>query len=247
MSFDAVDLAIIAVGFLTATLSGAAGLGGGTILIAVFYALGMAPAEAVPLFAAVQAVSNTSRTVAYIRHVHWKAAGWFLLAGVPATIVIAPFAANVNADLVKLVLAALILASLLPQMHARPIPQRPAFLLAGALNGSLGLFVGATGLFVGRLFFRPEWNRQTVIGTLAMTQMLGHTLRVLAYGFVGYSALAQPQRLIPLCIAVIIGTLVGKQLNGRISDDSFGIAFRVILVVLSCKLIWDALRGWQLI
>lgn len=247
MSFSAVDLAIIAVGFLTSTLSGAAGLGGGTILIAVFYALGMAPAEAVPLFAAVQAVANTSRTVAYLGHVEWKAAGWFLLAGVPATVLIAPYAAAVDAELVKLILAALILGSLLPQAHARPIPQRPAFLLAGALNGSLGLFVGATGLFVGRLFFRPEWTRQTVIGTLALTQMLGHTLRVLAYGAVGFSALAQPQRLIPLCAAVIVGTLVGKQLNGRISDEAFGTTFRVILIALSGKLIWDALRAWGFI
>ncbi|MFP5306638.1 MAG: hypothetical protein ACLGI7_12545 [Gammaproteobacteria bacterium] len=63
---SAVDAAILLVGFLTATLSGVAGLGGGTILIGVFYALGMAPAEAVPLFAAVQFVANGSRTIAYL-------------------------------------------------------------------------------------------------------------------------------------------------------------------------------------
>lgn len=243
MSFGLVDVAIIVVGFLSATLSGAAGLGGGTILIGVFYAVGMTPAEAVPLFAAVQAVSNTSRTAAYVRHVEWRAAGWFLLAGIPATLLFAPFATAVNADFVKLLLAALILASLVPQASARPLPQRPAFLLAGALNGSVGLFVGATGLFVGRLFLRPEWPRQTVIGTLAMTQMLGHLLRVAAYGAIGFSALAQPQRLLPLCAAVVLGTLAGKQLNGRISDALFHKLFRTILIVLSAKLIWDAARG----
>ncbi len=57
-------LVVVVAGFLTATLSGAAGLGGGTILIGLFYAIGMAPAEAVPLFAAVQLVSNASRTAA---------------------------------------------------------------------------------------------------------------------------------------------------------------------------------------
>lgn len=238
-----VDVAIAAVGFCTAALSGAAGLGGGTILIGVFYALGMSSAEAVPLFAAVQMVANTSRTVAYLKDVEWSAAGWFLLAGVPATVLIAPYAAAVNTDVVKLILAGLILASLAPPAHARPLPARPAFVLAGLLNGSLGLFVGATGLFVGRLFFRPEWKRQTVIGTLALTQTLGHALRVLAYGFVGFSALAAPQRLLPLCAAVIIGTAVGKQLNGRISERAFGRLFRFILVTLSAKLIWDALRG----
>ncbi|HET8883426.1 MAG TPA: sulfite exporter TauE/SafE family protein [Solimonas sp.] len=240
----ALDLAVAAVGFLTAALSGAAGLGGGTILIGVFYALGMAPNEAVPLFAAVQFVSNSSRTVAYVRDVEWSAAGWFLLAGVPATLLVAPFAGAVDADAVKLVLAGLILASLVPQASTRPLPARPAFALAGALNGSLGLFVGATGLFVGRLFFRPEWRKETVIGTLAMTQTLGHGLRVLAYGLVGFSALAAPQRLLPLCAAVVAGTLFGKRLNGRISERAFARLFRVVLVTLSLKLIWDALRGY---
>src|SRR3546814_9592073 len=67
---------------------------------------------AVPLFAAVQFVANSSRTVAYIRDVEWSAAGWFLLAGIPATLLVAPFVGHVDADAVKLVLAGLILASL---------------------------------------------------------------------------------------------------------------------------------------
>lgn len=241
----AVDAAIVAAGFFTSALSGAAGLGGGTILIGIFYALGMDAAEAVPLFAAVQLVSNSARSFAYARHIQWSAAGWFLLAGVPATVLVAPHAAALDTGLVKLVLAALILFSLLPQASGRSLPQRPAFLLAGLLNGSIGMFVGATGLFVGRLFLRPEWRRETTIGTLALTQMLGHGLRVLAYGVVGFSVLAQWQRLLPLCLAVIAGTACGKHINGRISEEAFTRAFRLILLLLSLQLIVDALGGWR--
>jgi len=238
------DIAIVVTGFLTASLSGAAGLGGGTILIGVLYALGLSAAEAVPLFAAVQLVSNSARTVAYLPHVHWPAAGWFLLAGVPATLLLAPYAATVNTELVKLVLAVLILISLLPKLAARPLPRRTAFVLAGGLNGSIGLFVGATGLFVGRLFLRPEWKRETTIATLALTQVLGHGLRVLAYGWAGYSVLTQWQRLLPLSLAVIAGTVFGKHINGRISDESFERLFRIILLLLSVKLIGDGVSAW---
>ena len=237
-------LVVVVAGFLTATLSGAAGLGGGTILIGLFYAIGMAPAEAVPLFAAVQLVSNASRTAAYVKHVEWRAAGWFLLAALPATFLVAPYAAHVNADLVCLLLAVLILISLRPgRADAPALPARPAFVAAGLLNGSLGMFVGATGLFVGRLFFRPEWRKETTIGTLAMTQVLGHGLRVIAYGWVGFSALAQPALLIPLCIAVIAGTAVGKRLNGKLSEDTFATLFKWILIVLSLKLLYDGVSG----
>ena len=242
---DSLALILTLFAFLTSALSGVAGVGGGTILIGVFFALGLTPVEAVPLLAAVQFVANSSRTVAYIKHVEWRGAGWFVLAVIPATFVLAPHAASVDANLVRMILAGLILASLVPTRHGgAPLPPRPSFIVAGLLNGSLGMFVGATGLFVGRLFLRPEWSKETTIGTLAFTQVFGHGLRVIAYGFVGYSAFAQPALLIPLCIAVVAGTWCGKLINTRISGDEFTQLFKVILLVLSLKLIFDSVRGF---
>ncbi|MGQ0528941.1 MAG: TSUP family transporter [Panacagrimonas sp.] len=242
---DSLVLTLTLFAFLTSALSGVTGLGGGTILIGVFFAAGLTPIEAVPLFAAVQFVSNSSRTLAYVRHVHWRATAWFALALVPATILIAPFAELADVNLVRLILAGLILASLIPSAdNAAPLPPRTSFVLAGALNGGLGMFVGATGLFVGRLFLRPEWTKETTIATLAMTQVLGHGLRVLAYGFVGYSAFARPQLLIPLCLAVIAGTWTGKYFNARISAERFALVFKLVLLLLSLKLVFDSLRGF---
>lgn len=230
--------------FLTAALSGVAGLGGGTILIGLFYAIGLTPVEAVPLFAAVQFVSNFSRTVAYAGHVEWRATGWFLAAAVPATVLLAPRVQSVDVDLVRLVLAGLILASLAPAPERLPpLPAPAAAAIAGLLNGALGLFVGATGLFVGRLFLRPEWHRETIIGTLALTQALGHALRVAAYGLVGYSAFARPQLLLPMCVAVIAGTALGRRLNESLDEHRFAQLFKALLLLLSLKLLWDGARG----
>ncbi len=230
-------------GLFTSALSGVAGLGGGTILIGVIYALGLAPVDAIPLFAAVQLVSNFTRTLAYVRHVEWRAAGWFLLAAIPATALLAPFAAQVDVHVIQLILAALIAISLLPARQARPLPPRLAFIAAGAANGALGMFVGATGLFVGRLFLRPEWPRQKVVATLALTQVFGHGLRVIAYGLMGFSVFARPQLLLPVALSVIVGTLIGRRLNGRLSETTFRRLFQGILVVLTLKLTYDGLTG----
>lgn len=211
----------------------------------VFFAIGLSPVEAVPLFAAVQLVSNASRTVVYARHVEWRGAAWFAVAVVPATFLIAPFAERADVNGVRLVLAGLILASLVPFRNgAALLAPRASFIVAGLLNGGLGMFVGATGLFIGRLFLRPEWRKETTIATLAFTQMLGHGLRVVAYGVAGYSALAQPHVLIPLCLAVIAGTWTGKRLNAHLSEDGFATLFKLILVVLSAKLVFDSLKGF---
>lgn len=243
MSLGLLEAGLILAALFTSALSGVAGLGGGTVLIALLFAAGLAPAEAVPLFAAVQFVANLSRTAAYARHVEWRATGWFLLAAVPATWLIAPYAVAVNPHVIALVLAGLILVSLLPAAEAAPLPARLAFVLAGAVNGALGLFVGATGLFVGRLFLRPEWRQQTTIGTLALTQTFGHGLRVLAFGAVGYSAFAQPLLLAGLAVAVITGTVIGKRLNDRLDPRQFRRLLQGVLLLLSLKLIADALQG----
>lgn len=235
-------LAIAAAAFCTATLSGVAGLGGGSILIGLFYAIGLPPVEAVPLFAAVQLVSNVSRIAAYARHVHWGATGWFLLASVPATFIVAPWVEHLNADWVKLLLAALILASLVPHRDGQPraaLPLRSSFVVAGLLNGAFGLVVGATGLLVGRLYLRPEWRRETTLGTMALGQALGHLLRVLAYGFIGFSAFARPDILLPLCVAVIAGTWTGRYLQRYLNEECFAQLFKALLVALSLKLIWE--------
>lgn len=237
-------LAIAAAAFLTATLSGIAGVGGGTILIGIFYAIGLAPAQAVPLHASVQLVSNASRTLAYFRNVEWRAIGWFLLGTVPAPLLVAPYVAGINPHVIELVLAGMILVSMLPSTEERALlPLRWAYLAAGVLNGSVGMFVGATGLFIGKLFLRPEWRKETMIGTLALCQFIGHLTKIIGFASVGFDPLRQPELLFPLLAAVVLGTIAGKQLNQRLSEERFRRLVNIILVVMALKLIWDGVHG----
>jgi uncharacterized membrane protein YfcA len=233
-------LAIAAAAFLTATLSGIAGVGGGTILIGIFYAIGMAPMQAVPLHASVQLVSNATRVAAYFRNVEWRAIVWFMLGTVPAPFLVAPYVSQVNPQVIELVLAGLIIVSMIPsKADGALLPIRWAYLLAGVLNGSIGMFVGATGLFVGKLFLRPEWRKETMIGTLALCQCIGHLMKIAGYASVGFQPLGQPELLWPLVIAVILGTIAGKQLNQRLSEERFRSLVNAILLVMALKLLWD--------
>jgi uncharacterized membrane protein YfcA len=237
-------LLLALVGFLTAALSGVAGLGGGTILIATLYAVGLTPAVAIPLFSVVQFVSNLTRTLSYLRHVEWRALGWFALTGVPTPFLVAPLVVNAEVAWIQILLGLLILISLRPtRPDHTPMGPRRAFALAGLLNGTIGMFVGATGLFVGRLFFRPEWRKETIVGTLAATQALGHVLKVAGFATIGFALSQHLDLLLPLVAAVILGTLAGRRLHNRLPEATFRRLFQLILAVLSTLLIINGVRG----
>jgi uncharacterized protein len=243
MGLTPAELLIVALGFATAMLSGVAGMGGGTILMGALLVLDVSPTEAIPLFAAVQFTSNISRTAAYWPQVDRAAAGWFLLAAVPATWLTIGWVAHLEPGWIDLLLGALILLSFLPQGAAllARLPARLTYLTAGTLNGALGNVVGATGLFIGRLFLRAQWTRQTTVGTLALTQTLGHGLRVVAFGFAGLSALTRPGLLVGLIVAVMLGTAAGRYLNTRIDEAQYARLARGLLMALSLYLLTTGL------
>src|SRR5690349_13037035 len=105
-------LILSVIAFFAASLSGMAGIGGGTILIAAMYALGLTPTVAVPVHAGVQLVSNGSRTLAYLKHVNWQALRDFLIGVVPAPFIIAPLIARIETHEMQLFMACFILLTL---------------------------------------------------------------------------------------------------------------------------------------
>jgi len=82
-----------------------------------------------------------------------------------------------------------------------------------------------------------------VIGTLALTQTLGHLMRVLGYASAGFVFTQRTELFLPLAVAVVAGTFAGKSLNRRLDETLFRRLFKGILLVLSAKLIFDGARG----
>lgn len=236
--------ALTLVALLTAALSGMAGIGGGTILIAAMYASGLAPIVVVPVHAGVQLVSNGSRTLAYLRHVEWHALRDFLIGALPAPFIVAPLMARADPDWIRILMAAFILATLWPAWlrHLR-LEGRAGMVVAGALAGGVGSVVGASGTFIGPFFLRRDWSRETVIATLAVCQAAAHLLKVLAFGVYGFLAFEHWTLLLPMCIAVIVGTLIGRSAGKRFSEAFFDRLFRGILGLLALKLAYDGMTG----
>lgn len=230
--------------FLSATLSGITGLGGGTILIAVIYAIGLLPVVAVPLHAGVQLASNASRTVAYLSHVDWVSLRWFLLGCVPAPFIVAPLILRADPDVIRLLMAGFIVIALRPGlMSVIRLHGHAGMVMAGALAGGVGMVVGATGMLIAPFFLREGWEKQRVIASLAVCQTYAHVLKVAAFATYGFNVFEYWYWLLPMVIAVIAGTWLGKQLHGRLDETQFQRLFRGILILLAAKLAWDGASG----
>ena len=105
------------------------------------------------------------------------------------------------------------------------------------------MFIGATGVMVGRLFLRPEWDSRTVVGTLALCQSLSHLIKVAAFASIGATVFEHGELLWPLVISIVFGTLAGRALHGRVGETRFRQLFNLLLAVLALKLAWDGLNG----
>ena len=237
-------VALVAAALVTATLSGMAGMGGGAILIAVMFAFGMPPALALPLHAGVQLASNASRSIVYGPHVRWGALGLFMLTAVPGPFLIAPLVVDANPDWIRLIMAVFIAMAVWPTWAQRlKIHGRVGLLVAGAIAGVVGPVVGATGILVAPFFLRDDWRKEQIIATMAVAQASGHLLKMAAFSMNGFNVLARLDLLVPMAIAALIGTLIGRRLVGLFSEHSFRYMIRILMLVLSVKLAWDGVAG----
>lgn len=227
-----------------AILSAITGLGGGTVLIAVLYAAGLAPTAAVPLHAGVQLVANGTRTLAYLRHVDWRALGVFLLGAAPAPFLVAPLVVRADPDMVRLLMAGFVLLALVPERMRRIRLQGPAGMVtAGVLAGGAGMVVGASGLLIAPFFLRDDRSKETVIASIAVCQTLVHLLKIAAFAGQGFNLLDQWALLLPMCAAAVVGTLLGRRLVGVFDERRFRLVFRVILLSLAARLAWAGVSG----
>lgn len=226
--------------FATSAISGALGLGGGTLLIGILFAVGMAPAEAVPLFALVQLTANGSRSLRYLDAVEPRALLWFCAMSIPLAVAFAPWVVHLSGAWASTLLAAFILWSLLPGKTddgSGAWPPSAAYATAGALNGTIGMVIGATGLIVGRLLLQPGWSRARIVGTIAATQTVGHLIKIIGFGIAGSALFSQPMLAIGMALAAIAGTQAGTHLGDKLPDRHFRRAFRWTLIVLAAHLL----------
>ncbi len=216
---------IVAMAFVTATLSGVFGMAGGLVLMGAL-ALVLPVQAAFVSHGILQLVANGWRSVLHRKHVRWDIVGWYALASAIAGGVVSLLSFAPSKPLLFLLLGLVPGLTWLPRKWINLDAARPpqAFASGLAVTG-LNLTAGVAGPLLDIFFVRTELTRHAIVATKAATQVFAHLAKILVYGaplVVGREIGAPPWWVFAIAIPVsMLGTACGGWILDRVSDVDF--------------------------
>ena len=242
---------LIIASFLTSSISAVLGMGGGIILLAIMALIIPEGYVVVALHGIVQLISNLTRSYVFRKHIQQNLIrqyfqGAVLGLSISSLIIFTLIsffqvesAKEIKIDFLKPLIGLFILWFLFGKRH-NVKTDHPNFFCAGALSGLCTVFIGATGPLIAPFFLKGKLSKENIIANKAVCQAISHLGKIpLFVLFFNFNYFSEIQVLIPLTIAVIIGTNFGKQILQFIPEKVFRQLFRGTLIIIAIKLIAD--------
>ena len=239
---------VIAMAFVTATLSGVFGMAGGLVLMGAL-ALVLPVQAAFVTHGLLQLVANGWRAVLHRTFVRWDIVGWYALASLVAGVVVSLLSFTPSKPLLFLLLGLVPGLTWLPQRWINLDAARPrqAFLSGLTVTG-LNLTAGVAGPLLDIFFVRTELSRHAIVATKAATQVFSHLSKIVVYGapLLAASGKGMP----PLWVFVLAvplsmaGTVAGGQILDRMTDVNFKRWTRWIVTLVGLTYLLQAARLW---
>jgi uncharacterized membrane protein YfcA len=214
-------IVLIAV-LVTSILSGVLGMAGGMILMAILVVISSV-SGAMIIHGAVQGMANGSRAFFLRQHIAWRILPPYVLG---AAIALGAFVALryvPDAALVLIVIGIFPwLARATPRLNGLDVTRSPTAFVCGILVTTAQLFAGASGPLLDVFYLNARLTRQEVVASKALTQTLGHILKLVYYGGVIGVAGDAPWTLIAVAMATAVaGTRIGTRLLECLDDERF--------------------------
>lgn len=232
-------LAFVALG--SAALSAVTGVAGGILLLSVLL-LTVEPEAVVPIHAAVQLVANGSRLLIFRRSVDSRLVLLYAATSTLGAIAAIPVVSALSPALLRVAIAAAILASVFAPKPKQAMSSR-AFSFLGFTTGFLGLLVGSTGPLLTAGLLARGVVKEAHIGTKAACQSVAHAVKLVLFSAtLGFDFAGQGALIGLLGVMVVVGTHLGRRVLGRLSEARFRQVTRVLLVLVALKTLIEV--GW---
>ena len=244
------ELAIlIASAFFTASISAVLGMGGGIILLGIMAIIIPEGYMVIALHGIIQLFSNSTRTIIFRNHIKWAiikdffigASIGLLLSGLIILVLIQGFqvqsANEIKFDILKPLIGVFIIWYLFFK-NSKKKTSIKSFFWVGGISGISSVFVGATGPLIAPFFLNYQLTKENIIANKAACQVISHLGKIpLFIYFFNVNYINESQVLLPLIIAVFLGTNFGKKVLEFIPEALFKKLFRYTLLIIAIRLI----------
>lgn len=235
---------------ITSTISGVLGMAGGMILMAILV-LALNVPTAMMVHGAVQASSNGSRAWFLREHIRWSILPPYVVGSliVLALFALVTFVADPAVILITIGVFPF-LARLVKRLHGLNITRPLTAAASGAVVTTAQLLAGASGPLLDVFYLNAPLNRHEIVACKAVTQTLGHLLKLLYYGWIigivvteqGQDASVPTWLLLTAIATAVIGTRMGTRLLARFSDEHFRSVSGAVILVIGAACIAAGIR-----
>lgn len=224
------------VSFLTSTVAGVVGIGGGMMLIAILPSF--LPLNAlIPVHGLTQMSSNFSRAVFGYKDVQFEVIPKFLLGSLVGIGIFAAILNLISLEYVPLFIGAYILFSLWSQKFNEKIKKYENYYIAGFFQTGLSIVVGATGPLTMTLLLKDYGDKDKVVATGAALMSITHILKVFVFMYFGFVFFDYLGIIIAMIIGAVAGSWAGTQLRDKIDGKKFVLILKVLLSALAIHVI----------
>ena len=224
--------------FLTSTVAGVVGIGGGMMLIAILPSF--LPLNAlIPVHGLTQMSSNFSRAVFGYKDVQYEVIPKFLLGSIVGIGIFAAIINFISLEYVPLFIGAYILLSLWSQKFNDKIKKFENYYIIGFFQTGLSIVVGATGPLTMTILLKDYKDKDKVVATGAALMSITHILKVFVFMYFGFVFFDYIGIIVAMIIGAVAGSWTGTQLRDKIDGNRFTIILKVLLTALAIKVIVD--------
>jgi uncharacterized membrane protein YfcA len=231
-----IALLLIVVSFFTSALTAAFGLGGGVAMLGAL-AQTVNPGVVVAVHAIVQFGSNVGRAFVQRAHVLWPVAIRFALGSIVGVLIGAYAFIAIPERLFLAILGLFILTMAWIPKPNIPGLDKAGVVLGGAISAVATMFVGATGPLTNAILKAIGADKKQIVATQAMCMTVQHTLKALAFGFIGFSFREWIWLVLAMIASGLAGTMLGTKLLDRMSEETFSFILKWMLTIIALDLI----------
>tara|TARA_B100000029_G_scaffold35389_1_gene33291 strand:- start:332 stop:1090 length:759 start_codon:yes stop_codon:yes gene_type:complete len=239
--------------FITSSISAVLGMGGGIILLGIMAIIIPEGYMVIALHGIIQLISNTTRTYIFKQHLKWDIINKYIIGAIiglfiSAFIIISltnfsgvTSANEIKFDILKTLIGIFIIWYLFFKKKRKEVKNNKSFVGVGLISGIATVFVGASGPLIAPFFLNRNLTKNNLIATKAACQTITHFGKIPLFIFLfNFKYADNLYVIIPLAIAVFIGTKIGKKILGFIPEEIFIKLFKTTLFLIAVKLITTA-------